>query len=49
MNKYPRTLENLIESFSKLPGVGKKTAERYALFVFTKMPEEDITDFSNAL
>ncbi|MBR6072095.1 MAG: recombination protein RecR [Acholeplasmatales bacterium] len=49
MKKYPSALENLIESFSKLPGVGRKTAERYALYTFTKMPEEDITDFSNAL
>lgn len=29
--KYPKTLENLIESFKKLPGIGEKTAERYAL------------------
>lgn len=49
MKKYPSALENLIEAFSKLPSVGKKTAERYALYVFTKMPEEDITDFSNSL
>ncbi len=49
MKKYPSALENLIESFSKLPSVGKKTAERYALYVFSKMPEEDIIDFSNSL
>ena len=49
MKKYPSALENLIEAFSKLPSVGKKTAERYALYVFTKMPEEDIVDFSNSL
>ena len=47
--KYPETLENLIDSFGKLPGVGRKTAERYALYVFMHMNEEDITDFSNAL
>lgn len=29
--KYPKTLENLIESFKKIPGIGEKTAERYAL------------------
>lgn len=49
MKKYPSALENLIEAFSKLPSVGKKTAERYALYVFSKMPEEDIIDFSNSL
>ncbi len=49
MKKYPSALENLIEAFSKLPSVGKKTAERYALYVFSKMLEEDIIDFSNSL
>jgi len=29
--KYPRTLQNLIECFQKLPGIGEKTAERLAL------------------
>ncbi|MBQ2472343.1 MAG: recombination protein RecR [Acholeplasmatales bacterium] len=49
MNKYPSSLENLIECFSKLPSVGKKTAERFALYTFFHMDEVDITDFSNAL
>ena len=49
MKKYPSALENLIESFSKLPGIGRKTAERYALYTFTKMSDEDIIDFSNTL
>lgn len=33
MKHYPRSLSNLIGSFSKLPGVGKKTAERLALHI----------------
>ncbi len=33
MNHYPRSLSNLIGSFSKLPGIGKKTAERLALHI----------------
>lgn len=49
MNKYPSSLEYLIECFSKLPSVGKKTAERYALYTLFHMDEVDITDFSNAL
>lgn len=49
MNKYPTSLENLIECFEKLPSVGKKTAERFALYTFFHMDEVDITDFSNAL
>lgn len=49
MNKYPKSLENLIECFQSLPSVGKKTAERYALYVLLHMEEHEITDFSNAL
>ncbi len=49
MNKYPSSLENLIECFSKLPSVGKKTAERFALYTFFHMDEVELTDFSNAL
>lgn len=29
--KYPSTIQNLIECYKKLPGIGEKTAERYAL------------------
>lgn len=47
--KYPKALIKLIEDFSMLPSVGKKTAERYALFVYTKMLEEDVINFSNDL
>ena len=49
MNKYPSSLENLIECFSKLPSVGKKTAERFALYTFFFFFVVDITDFSNSL
>lgn len=30
---YPQSLRNLIEQFRELPGVGEKTAERYALAI----------------
>lgn len=33
MNHYPRSVLNLIDSFARLPGIGKKTAERLALHV----------------
>ena len=29
--KYPQTIQNLIECYRKLPGIGEKTAERFAL------------------
>ncbi len=41
-------LEVLINSFSKLPGVGKKTAEKYAYSVIG-MESEDVRDFSESL
>ena len=47
--KYPKALIKLIEDFSMLPSVGKKTAERYALFIYTKMLEEDVINFSKDL
>ncbi len=33
MGIYPTSLENLIEQFSKLPGIGQKSAARMALFI----------------
>lgn len=33
MNHYPKPVLNLIDSFARLPGIGKKTAERLALHV----------------
>lgn len=39
MGIYPPSLSGLIEHLSKLPGIGKKSAERLALYVL-KMPKE---------
>ena len=41
---YPKSLQQLIENFKVLPGVGEKTAERYALTIL-QMDEEKATDF----
>lgn len=49
MSKYPKSLLNLIDCYQKLPGVGKKTAERYALYTLFNLNEIDLIDFSNAL
>ena len=38
---YPQSLQTLIEQFRRLPGVGEKTAERYALMI-AEQPEEDV-------
>ena len=45
---YPLPIAKLIEEFAKLPGIGKRSAERLA-FHMLKQPEESIADFSNAL
>lgn len=41
-------LNDLIESFQLLPGIGKKSAQRLAFHVL-KMPKEDINRFRDAL
>lgn len=42
------SLEKLINFFSNLPGVGAKTAQRYAYFILNK-DEKYVEDFANAL
>lgn len=46
--KYPNTIRNLIECYKKLPGVGEKTAERYALATL-KLDESIIEQFSTSI
>lgn len=45
---YPRKFENLITAFRHLPGVGAKTAERYA-FTALDWDEETLDEFITAL
>lgn len=37
--KYPASIQNLIDHFSKLPTVGPKTAERYVFYLLKEHPE----------
>ncbi len=46
---YPEKLLNLIESLETLPTIGKKTAERLALHIFTELSDESRNKFSTAL
>ena len=46
--QYPKPIQNLIDSYSLLPGIGKKTAIRLA-FHTLKMHDEDIKNFSKSL
>jgi len=45
---YPEPIAKLIEAFSRLPGIGPKTAARLAFHVI-RMPEDDVIDFAKAL
>ena len=45
---YPKKFQNMIDSYQKLPGVGKKTAERYA-FKTLDWDEETLDQFIHSL
>ena len=45
---YPESLSNAINSFKRLPGIGEKSAERFALSILD-LDEEDIEEFSNSI
>jgi recombination protein RecR len=42
------SVEALVEQFSKLPTIGRKTARRLASYVL-KMPREEVEEIANAL
>jgi len=48
MASYTKSMQVLIEEFSKMPGIGVKTAERLALYVLTAS-EEDVANLSSAI
>lgn len=45
---YPKSLEALLENLQTLPGVGKKTAERYALHLI-QLEEKEVSDLANSI
>ncbi|MFC4306872.1 recombination mediator RecR [Cohnella boryungensis] len=45
---YPEPIAKLIDSFSRLPGIGPKTAARLAFHVL-RMKEEDVIEFAKSL
>lgn len=45
---YPKVLEELIENFKILPGIGDKSAERMALSILNK-EESEIQGFASSL
>ncbi len=48
MRGIPDSLNELIDQFSKLPGIGKKTAERLAIFIL-KTHKDQVLPFSESL
>ncbi len=42
------SMERLVNEFSRLPGVGKKTAQRYAYYLLT-LDENQVKDFADAM
>jgi len=48
MTSTPESVEQLVEQFAQLPGIGRKTAHRLALYV-VKMEREEIVILAKAL
>ena len=48
MQYFPPALENLVEHFAKLPGIGMKTAQRLAFHVLS-LPEDEASAFAQAI
>lgn len=44
----PKSIQNLIDSFEMLPGIGPKTAQRLAFYLL-RMPDEDLARFATNL
>lgn len=47
--RYPNSLQALIDSFQRYPGIGPKTAERLAFFTVMKMNKEEVKKLSSNL
>ena len=48
MQYFPPALETLTEQFARLPGIGRKSAQRLAFFVLSQSTEE-VQAFADAL
>lgn len=48
MEYFPAPLENLVEHFARLPGVGGKSAQRMAFYVLS-LTEEEAAGFADAI
>ena len=48
MIRYTSSIEKLIESFMKLPGIGRKTAQRLAFHIL-EMPKEKAEEIAQSM
>ena len=48
MQHFPPALETLVEHFARLPGIGKKSAQRLAFYVLS-LSEEEAASFANSI
>ena len=48
MDFFPSALENLIDKFASLPGIGRKTAQRLAFYVIS-LPDGQAQSFAEAI
>lgn len=48
MSFFPASLENLVDKFASLPGIGRKSAQRLAFYVLG-LPEAEARSFADAI
>lgn len=48
MSFFPASLENLVDKFSSLPGIGRKSAQRLAFHVLS-LPDDEAQSFADAI
>ena len=48
MPYFPAALEKLVEQFARIPGVGRKSAQRMAFFVLS-LPDKEAAAFADAI
>jgi len=48
MDLFPSALENLVDKFAALPGIGRKTAQRLAFFLIS-IPDSEAASFADAI
>ncbi|KKR76369.1 MAG: Recombination protein RecR [Candidatus Levybacteria bacterium GW2011_GWA2_40_8] len=46
--KIPKAVQNLVESFERLPGIGQKTAQRLTFYLL-HVPQSELDDFAKSI